>query len=352
MSVKNVVATALTISILGACADANTPTTPSAALAPEAVSSNTGVAATFTVQDLGTLPGGTNSAGYAINNAGDVVGSSELGGGRSHPALWAVGKPPKDLGLPWGTFAAAYGINDAQTIVGYAAAGVTTVGWVWKKGTYTIVKPGTSSPYVSLVAINNSEVAVGWFRNVNPQQLHAFKYTLTGGVVDLHPGPNYKESVAYSINDQGVVVGSVKLLNGDRHVAMWSASGQFTDLGTLGGTYGEAAAVNALGQVVGISSKSGRQMPFYWASGSMSSMGSVGEVSGISDKGRIVGSYNGKALTRRNVGSGVVTLPGLPVSWGGNGLAYAVNKCGSVTGMTSTAFRIYHAARWVNNPCD
>lgn len=69
------------------------------------------------LQDLGTL-GGTSSAGNALNDAGDVVGWSQLAGDLVQHAFLYHGGSLLDLGTLGGSGAAALGINDAGTIVG------------------------------------------------------------------------------------------------------------------------------------------------------------------------------------------------------------------------------------------
>jgi probable HAF family extracellular repeat protein len=76
--------------------------------------------------DLGTLGDGANSAAYAINNAGDVVGTS---GGRAflyHAGVLIDLNQFNPLVGPNDTLVAATGINDAGQIVGYATIGSTT----------------------------------------------------------------------------------------------------------------------------------------------------------------------------------------------------------------------------------
>ena len=64
-------------------------------------------------------------------------------------------------------------------------------------------------------------------------------------------------SVAQAVNDAGQVVGfayvSFLQTGHDVHAFSWTAKDGMIDLGTLGGTYSNALAVNATGQVVGTS---------------------------------------------------------------------------------------------------
>ena len=64
-------------------------------------------------------------------------------------------------------------------------------------------------------------------------------------------------SVARAVNDSGQVVGSSTTASAANHAFSWTQAGGMVDLGTLGGTYSLANAVNASGQVVGESSAAG-----------------------------------------------------------------------------------------------
>ena len=62
-------------------------------------------------------------------------------------------------------------------------------------------------------------------------------------------GGNYSEALA--INDRGQVVGRSTTASGDWNAFLWTAKGGMVDLGTLGGNYGLAHAINNQGQIIG-----------------------------------------------------------------------------------------------------
>ena len=73
-------------------------------------------------QDLGTLPGFTNSNAFAINDAGQIAGDALGTGGGIHAFLYSGGQF-RDLGtLPGGTDSNARGINNAGQVVGFASS--------------------------------------------------------------------------------------------------------------------------------------------------------------------------------------------------------------------------------------
>ena len=75
----------------------------------------------FTIQDLGTLPGGFVSHASAINEHGEVVGDSATNGlFQPHAFLFRHGGLD-DLGtLPSGNFSSATGINKHGQVVGFS----------------------------------------------------------------------------------------------------------------------------------------------------------------------------------------------------------------------------------------
>jgi probable HAF family extracellular repeat protein len=91
------------------------------------------------VIDLGNLGGATNAA-IAINNQGQVVGNSVLSDGLTfHAFLWEEGSGMQDLGtLPGDVQSNASAINDSGEVVGtsYDSAG-NSRGFHWQGGVMT-----------------------------------------------------------------------------------------------------------------------------------------------------------------------------------------------------------------------
>ena len=77
----------------------------------------------YTVTDLGMLPGGNSSSAAAIDDRGQVVGSSEVADGKSHSFLWVAGVM-QDLGtLSEGSNSGASGISICGQVAGQSDFG-------------------------------------------------------------------------------------------------------------------------------------------------------------------------------------------------------------------------------------
>lgn len=143
------------------------------------------------MQDLGTLPGGSNSAAAAINANGQIVGNADSATTPFHAFLLVAPGPMQDLGtLPGGSCSEASGINSAGVVVG------------------------------------KSEVASG--PTPCTGTMAAFMWTASGGMIDLNtlidPTLGWQLSSAASINDSGQIAGT-GIINGQEHAFRMTPAG-------------------------------------------------------------------------------------------------------------------------------
>ncbi len=205
----------------------------------------------YTVTDLGTLPGTNWSAARALNNRGDIIGSTE---GASF--LYSEGLLGR---LPSSPTA----FNDSRQLAFQTAS-------------------------YSPRAINASGQTAGHTTNVRPA-------IESGGQVTLLPGRSDNGSAA-DINDSGQVVGSMRFYEPfmlpTTHAFLYS-DGKVTDLAASPTEYSLAAAINNLGQVVGTRGPSpDAAQPFLYSDGKFTDLPFLGGALGINDSGQIIG-YKG-----------------------------------------------------------
>ena len=176
---------------------------------------------------------------------------------------------------------------------------------------------------------------------------------------DLGTLPGYTNSVAYSINNWGQVVGDAVSADGTAFHAALFNDGKVTDLGTLPGyVYSQAYAINNWGQAVGyaITADGTAYQAALFGNGKVTDLGTLrgftySQADGINDWGQAVGyavSTDGTAYQAALFSNGNVTdLGGLRGY--ANSLASSINNWGQAVGMAFTAdYTTFHAVLFSN----
>jgi len=248
----------LSAGLLASCRDALQLT------APAAVAAAAG-SAPYSFVDLGTLGGYTEAA--AISDLDQVAGSGWTAAGTQHAFLWAAGVM-RDLGTLGGDFSVANGINASGQVVGRSSTASGELhAFRWTDGLMEDIGPNFG---VGTVLIN-TQGQVAWTAPV-AGGAHAMLWD-AGTVVDLGTlGGPY--SFATALNDRGEVVGSGRTAEGVDHAFYWS-NGVMRDLGTLGGSFSNAVAVSANGQVTGMAYYSDREAHAFLWDGHMTDLGAL-----------------------------------------------------------------------------
>ena len=271
-----------------------------------------------TMTDLGTLQGGSFSTGAALNDLGQVVGSSginafgpmfqeftqgflwENGSMRSLGALHC----PCSFNRRYGT-SAAFAINGQSQAVGDSETlrgAMFRHAFLWQNGAMQDIGGGAGSFSISAAyGINVLSQVVGVFDG------RAFLWE-NGVRQDLGTLPLHVSSTARAINEAGQIVGeSVSVTGLESRAFLW-LGGVISDLGTLAGDpSSDALAINAHGQVVGRSGTRDGSVSraFLWHNGTMRDLNSpismlagwiFKSATGINDGGQIVGAglYQGQ----------------------------------------------------------
>jgi probable HAF family extracellular repeat protein len=217
------------------------------------------------IRALGVLPGRTYSWAHDLNERGEIVGETysvddEQDGiqVKTRAFLWRSGKLI-DLGaLPGHRVSSAFAINERGQILGSSwrsADDDVGRGFLWQAGKFADL--GRLQP----VALNDRGQVIATTGGYGEDGRAVL---WQGGKRILLPTLGGKTSEATAINGRGRIVGSSATRANVGHAFVWE-SGRITDLGTLGGKMSRAIAVNDRGQIVGVSTtKNGEAHAVLW----------------------------------------------------------------------------------------
>ncbi len=213
--------------------------------------------------DLGTLPGYSRSEARGINNHGQIVGTVSDAAGRSAAFLWQGGRMQSLGNLPGFLSSQAMAVNDLGQVAGYS------------EGTRA-----SGDAAEAFLITHGKPLPLGRI----------------GG----------DDSRAFGLNEYGQVVGSTEIGKRDSngnpitHPFLWERGHAMRDLGTLGGIYGVATAINRQGTVVGSATdRASHTHAFIWKHGRLQDLNTLipsgtgwvlAEANAINAQGQIVGT--------------------------------------------------------------
>jgi len=159
-----------------------------------------------------------------------------------------------------------------------------------------------------------------------PVPVHAYLQLI--GLGDLSRD-NYS---SLSINNSGQIVGDIDIGGNVYHACLYDYynGGTFTDLGTLGGTFSQAACINDSGDIVGGANNNDNQSHgcYFDSSGSGQNIDlGLGSASCINNSGLVVGVFDGVHLKDINNPDFHLYLGGLSPGSGGNPTSINDNGC-------------------------
>ncbi|SPL95849.1 Autotransporter beta-domain protein [[Actinomadura] parvosata subsp. kistnae] len=294
------------------------------------------------VTDLGV----TGSA-LDINDLGQIAGSSVSASGEQRATVWD-GAQVLDLGGLGGGHAYAGALDEHGNVVGSSyTAEEKGHAFHWRAGTMTDLGVFGSVP--TRARDVSAGVIVGEYRHVLPNRTARYQaFRIENGVrTDLAA---VSGSNAAAVNPAGQIAGTQGLLeppgpaSGRTHRAFLWDDGVITELGTLGGQWSQAEAINGDGDIVGQSALGADGVlagGFIWSAGAgmrrLPDGGGVAAPKAVNDDDVIAGTLTCAATgtaAHAAVWTGPDAAPALlpDPATGTATMANAVNARGEITG--------------------
>lgn len=305
-----------------------------------------------TLTDLGIPAGGIMSDGIVVNSAGQVAGEYLLADGVTSRGFIYSRGASRDLGTLGGTMNTPGAINENGQVAGSSTLAGDVFQHAYRFGNQGLVDLGTlGGDFSAGLAINGRGQVAGAAATTGDVNIHAFLYSngsmadlgdLGGGFSDVGDGSSNTQG---TINNKGEVTGFSFLDQVSYHAFLYT-HGSMLDLGTLGGSFSVAIAVNGNSQALGYSTLLGDTdvHGFLYARGVLTDLGTLGGSAvfptAMNDDGEVIGnstiagdSETHAFLYRR--GTGMVDLNNLiPTSATASGFylanALAISDAGAI----------------------
>lgn len=299
-----------------------------------------------TMTDIGTL-GGPSTVPWAMNDRGQVVGTSLTSMMEGHPFLWQDGRLT-DLGSPGPYGGDALDINDRGQVVGeYVTHSAHSGAFLWQDGQMTDL--GTlGGDYARAERVNERGEVTGQSWTASGE-MHAFRWH-DGRMTDL--GPIGAQGRMVAIARDGLALGNVSPTGMAQQATVWDGASPAA-LGTLGWDVTMGFALDDAGRAVGVSWLStSLQHAFLWRAGTITDLGEIaGQGSSaaydIDVRGMVVGQAEVGGRQQAVVWQGGV-LTELPDLGGGSRAEHVSDTC-MATGISTTASGETHAVLWTRS---
>lgn len=220
----------------------------------------------FTLQQLGVLPGGTQSQAN-FGNASIIVGWATDGANRRHAVRFAGGTAIR-LAEPAGaTTSEARGVNAGGVIVGIANIGGVQKPVYWASPTATgQVLQTLGGPAGFARAVNDSGVVLGWAETAARDTIIVLWDEPDDAPTRLDPvlGKDYSPA---GINNAGQVVGNAgdDDAGGEAAGFLWESDDGFTSVESIGTPGNDGNGINGHGVIVGgFTTNDGKDRAYRW----------------------------------------------------------------------------------------